>query len=181
MSRLARRPLPILASCQVKLDPGQVVVTGPKGSLTVPIPAKISLKLDDQGQSIVFTRLGQDKQTRASFGSLYSHLRNAINGTVNGFTKEIEIRGTGYKAQASGSKLTLRVGFIHPVEFTAPEGIVFTVPEETRVIISGFDRQLVGQIASSIRKVRPPEPYKGKGIRYLGELVRQKAGKTAKA
>jgi large subunit ribosomal protein L6 len=159
--------------------PAGVTVTGPKGELKLILPLKINVEIKDN--QVIVTRVSEDKKTRSNHGTVRAHLNNMIKGVVELWKKEMEIKGTGYKASLAGNKLKLLVGFIHPVEIIAPIGVFFEVPEETKVIITGADKTKVGQVASNIRKVRPPEPYKGKGIRYANEFIKLKAGKKAKA
>jgi len=179
MSRIGRLPISIPTGVTVNIDSNIVTITGPKGSLIVKIPFKIIVENKDN--QIIVGRLSEDKKIRACHGATRAHINNAILGVQNPWVKELVIKGTGYKASANGNKLKLLVGFIHPVEMTAPEGIFFQVPEETKIIVSGIDKTVVGQVASNIRKVRPPEPYKGKGVRYANEFIKLKAGKKAKA
>ena len=179
MSRIGRLPITIPEAVTVTLDKKTVTVTGPKGTLTYTLPPKIEAKIDN-GQ-IALTRLSEDKQTRSNHGSARSHLQNMITGVETPWNKELEIRGTGYKASVDGNKLTVLAGYIHPVYVTAPDGITITVAEESKITVSGADKEVVGQIASNIRKIRTPEPYKGKGVRYVDEFIKLKAGKTAKA
>ena len=179
MSRIGRQIIIIPENVTVKSEGSLVTVTGPKGTLTYTVPLKIQVSIENN--QVKVTRLGEDKQTRSNHGSVRAHLNNMIKGVVTFWTKELEIRGTGYKASVSGDKLTILAGFIHPVFITAPEGITISVAEETKISVSGCNREIVGQVASNIRKIRTPEPYKGKGIRYLNEFIKLKAGKTAKA
>lgn len=179
MSRIGRLPITIPEAVTVTLDKKTVTVTGPKGTLTYTLPPKIEAKIDN-GQ-ITLTRLSEDKQTRSNHGSTRSHLQNMITGVETPWSKELEIRGTGYKASVDGNKLTVLAGYIHPVYIIAPDGITITVAEESKITVSGADKEVVGQIASNIRKIRTPEPYKGKGVRYVDEFIKLKAGKTAKA
>ncbi len=182
MSRIGKQLITIPSGVTVTVSPDQgrmVTVSGPKGSLEINIPFKINVEIVDN--HIKVTRVSEDKKVKACHGATRAHLNNMVKGVQNFWTKELEIKGTGYKASVSGNKLKLLVGFIHPVEIVAPIGVEFQVPEETKIIISGTDRMKVGQVASNIRKIRPPEPYKGKGIRYLNEFIKLKAGKKAKA
>ena len=179
MSRIGKQPISIPSGVTATVDKNVVTVAGPKGNLSLVLPPKINAEVKD-GQLIV-SRLTEDKKTKANHGATRSHLNNMINGVQNHWQKDLESRGTGYKASLNGNKLKINVGFIHPVEVTAPEGITFQVQEETKITVSGADRMVVGQVASNIRKIRPPEPYKGKGIRYVDEFIKLKAGKKAKA
>lgn len=179
MSRIGKQIIIIPENVTIKSEASQVTVTGPQGTLSLSIPSKINVVIENN--QIKITRAAEDKQTRSNHGTFRAHLNNMVTGVVTPWTKELEIRGTGYKASVSGNKLTVLAGYIHPVIITAPEGITITVNEDTKITISGSDREKVGQVASNIRKIRPPEPYKGKGIRYLNEFIKLKAGKTAKA
>ena len=182
MSRIGKQLITIPTGVTVTISPDQgrmVTVSGPKGTLDLTIPFKINVEVVDGHVKV--TRVSEDKKVKACHGATRAHLNNMIKGVQNFWTKELEIKGTGYKASVNGNKLKLLVGFIHPVEIVAPVGVEFQVPEETKIIVSGTDRMKVGQVASNIRKVRPPEPYKGKGVRYLNEFIKLKAGKKAKA
>ncbi len=179
MSRIGKQIITIPENVTVKSEGSLVTVTGPMGTMTHSLPLKTQVSIENNQIKVI--RLAEDKQTRSNHGSLRAHLNNIVKGVVTPWTKELEIRGTGYKASVSGNKLTVLAGYIHPVIIEAPEGITITVNEETKIVVSGSNREVVGQIASNIRKIRPPEPYKGKGIRYLNEFIKLKAGKTAKA
>jgi len=179
MSRIGRLPISIPDGVTVTVEASQVVVTGPKGSLKLAIPSAIKVEVQD-GQVIV-SCLSETKQNRAKHGSIRAIINNMIRGTVDPWKKELEIRGTGYKASVNGNKLIVSAGYIHPVEIVAPEGVQFSVNQDTNITVIGCDKVKVGQVASNIRKIRKPEPYKGKGIRYVGEFIKLKAGKTAKA
>jgi len=179
MSRIGRLPISIPSGVTVNIDSNMVTVSGPKGTLTLKTPLKI--KVEEKEGKVVVSRLSEDKKIRSNHGSTRAHLNNMIKGVQNHWKKELLIKGTGYKAVLSGNKLVVSAGYIHPVEVVAPEGIQFQVLEDTKVTISGPDKTIVGQVASNIRKIRTPEPYKGKGIRYVDEFIKLKAGKTAKA
>ena len=179
MSRIGSQLITIPENVTVAVDKSIVTVTGPKGVLTLNLPARIEVTVLEN--ILTVTRLSEDKKTRSNHGAIRAHINNMIIGVVTGWQKELEVRGTGYKASVSGDKLTVIAGFIHPVFITAPKDVVFTVNDDTKIIVSGLDKTIVGQVASNIRKIRPPEPYKGKGIRYLNEFIKLKAGKTAKA
>jgi large subunit ribosomal protein L6 len=179
MSRIGKQLINIPAGVTVVVNSNEITVTGPKGELKLILPLKINVEIKDN--QVIVTRVSEDKKTRSNHGTVRAHLNNMIKGVVELWKKEMEIKGTGYKASLAGNKLKLLVGFIHPVEIIAPIGVFFEVPEETKVIITGADKTKVGQVASNIRKVRPPEPYKGKGIRYANEFIKLKAGKKAKA
>lgn len=178
MSRIGKQPVSIPPSVNVQIDKTQVTVTGPQGSLTLLLPAKIKVEVKDD--QILITALGNDKQNKSNHGTTRAHLNNMVQGVVTPFSKQLEIRGTGYKASLAGSQLTLIVGFIHPVKITAPAGITFQVDDETKITVTGPDKTLVGQMASIIRQVKKPEPYQGKGIRYADEFIKLKPGKAAK-
>jgi len=179
MSRIGKQPITIPSGVTITIDKNIVTVAGPKGTLYLTVPQKINVEVKDS--QIIVTRVTEDKKVKACHGATRAHLNNMVSGVQTHWKKELEIKGTGYKASVNGNKLRVNVGFIHPVDFTAPVGVEFQVPEETKIIISGADKTVVGQIASNIRKVRPPEPYKGKGIRYVNEFIKLKAGKKAKA
>jgi large subunit ribosomal protein L6 len=179
MSRIGKQLITIPTGVTVTVDKNTVTVAGPKGSLNLTVPFKINVEVKDG--KIFVTRVSEDKKIKACHGATRAHLNNMVKGVQTPWIKELEIKGTGYKASVNGNKLKLLVGFIHPVEIVAPVGVEFQVPEETKIIVSGADRMAVGQVASNIRKVRPPEPYKGKGIRYAKEFIKLKAGKKAKA
>lgn len=182
MSRIGKQSITIPAGVTVSVSSDQgrkVAISGPKGNLELSIPYKINV--ESIGGQIKVTRVSEDKKVKACHGATRAHLNNMVKGVQTLWTKELEIKGTGYKASVNGNKLKLLVGFINPIEIIAPDGIEFQVTEETKIIVSGANRMKVGQVASNIRKVRPPEPYKGKGIRYLNEFIKLKAGKKAKA
>ena len=177
MSRIGKQPIEIPDGVNVGVDPGRVTVNGPLGELTQNVPARILIEKED-GQLLVKrpTERGDD---RALHGLTRSLVANMVEGVTNGFEKRLEIQGVGYRAALRGTALELNVGYSHPVVIDAPAGITFEVPVQTEVIVKGIDKQQVGEIAAEIRDVRPPEPYKGKGIRYRGEYVRRKVGKRA--
>jgi large subunit ribosomal protein L6 len=177
MSRIGKQPIPIPDAVNVAIDPGRVTVNGPLGELTQNVPARISIEKED-GQLVVKrpTERGDD---RALHGLTRSLVANMVEGVTNGFEKRLEIQGVGYRASLRGTALELNVGYSHPVVIDAPAGITFEVPVQTEILVKGIDKQQVGEIAAEIRDVRPPEPYKGKGIRYQGEYVRRKVGKRA--
>jgi large subunit ribosomal protein L6 len=162
---------------EVKAD--HLVVTGKKGELTSPIPPGISVE-QDKGE-MTFSRASEDKQTRAYHGLARALAANAVTGVSEGFRRELEVRGIGYKAAVQGSTLNMALGFSHPVEFPVPDGLQIQTPEPTKIIIEGIDKQLVGETAAQIRRIRPPDAYKGKGIRYSDEIVRTKVGKAGVA
>jgi len=177
MSRIGKQPIEIPDGVNVAVDPGRVTVNGPLGELTQNVPARILIEKED-GQLLVKrpTERGDD---RALHGLTRSLVANMVEGVTNGFEKRLEIQGVGYRAALRGTALELNVGYSHPVVIDAPAGITFEVPVQNEIIVKGIDKQQVGEIAAEIRDVRPPEPYKGKGIRYRGEYVRRKVGKRA--
>jgi large subunit ribosomal protein L6 len=177
MSRIGRKPIEVPAGVIVSLDPGRVTVSGPKGELRQDVPAR--MKIEQEDGSIIVTRPTERGDDRALHGLTRTLIANMVEGVTNGFEKRLEIQGVGYRAALAGSNLELQVGYSHSVRITPREGISFEVPIPTQVIVRGIDKQVVGQTAAEIRKVRPPEPYKGKGIRYEGEFVRRKVGKRA--
>ena len=177
MSRIGKRPIEVPAGVIVSVDPGRVTVSGPKGELRQDVPTR--MKIEQEDGSIVVTRPTERGDDRALHGLTRTLIANMVEGVTNGFEKRLEIQGVGYRAALSGTDLELQVGYSHPVRITPREGISFEVPVPTQVIVRGIDKQVVGQTAAEIRKVRPPEPYKGKGIRYEGEFVRRKVGKRA--
>jgi large subunit ribosomal protein L6 len=179
MSRVGKQPIPVPSGVEVSIDGAHVTVKGPKGTLEHDAPATIVVSRD--GDDIVVTRADDERENRALHGLTRSLVANMVHGVSEGYSRELEIVGVGYRATAQGpSKIELQLGFSHPVQFEAPEGITFEVPQPTRITVRGHDKQLVGQVAANIRKIRKPEPYKGKGIRYSDEYVRRKAGKSAK-
>jgi len=177
MSRIGRQPIPVPAGVLVSVDPGRVTVSGPKGELRTVVPQR--MKIDQEDGVITVTRPTERGEDRALHGLTRTLVANMVEGVTNGFEKRLEIQGVGYRAAMSGTNLELQVGYSHPVRITPRQGIEFEVPAPTQVIVRGIDKQMVGQTAAEIRKVRPPEPYKGKGIRYEGEYVRRKVGKRA--
>ena len=179
MSRVGKEPIAIPSGVDVTLEGRRVVVKGPNGTLAHQAPEAITVSRD--GDTLVVTRPDDERENRALHGLTRSLVHNMVVGVSEGFSRELEIVGVGYRAQAQGpSKLELQVGFSHPVRFEAPDGVTFEVPQPTRIVVRGAIKQLVGQVAADVRKSRPPEPYKGKGIRYVDEHVQRKAGKSAK-
>ncbi|MGI8606403.1 MAG: 50S ribosomal protein L6 [Gaiellaceae bacterium] len=177
MSRIGKSPIPLPSGVNVSISPGRVMVNGPLGELSQQLPQRIAV--EQQENQIVVTRPTERGQDRALHGLTRSLVANMVEGVTKGFEKTLEIQGVGYRASLRGTSLELNVGFSHPVSVNPPQGITFDVPQPTVVIVKGIDKQQVGQIASEIRRVRPPEPYKGKGIRYEGEYVARKLGKRA--
>jgi len=178
MSRIGKMPVDMPSGVDVKVDGSQVTVKGSKGELSRLFNDRVSFSVEDGVITVV--REDDTRESRALHGLSRALLANMVHGVSEGFTKVLEIQGVGYRASLKGSDIELLVGFSHPVDVKAPKGITFEVPEPTRIVVSGIDKEQVGQIAADIRKVRPPEPYKGKGIRYAGEYVRRKAGKAGK-
>jgi large subunit ribosomal protein L6 len=177
MSRIGKKPIPLPAGVTVSIEPELVQVNGPRGTLAERIPRDITVAQD--GERLVVTRPTDRGQHRALHGLTRSLVANMVEGVTSGFQKTLEIQGVGYRAALKGRDLELALGYSHPVSVKAPEGIEFEVPQPTRVIVKGNSKQMVGELAANIRKQRPPEPYKGKGIRYEGEYVARKVGKRA--
>jgi large subunit ribosomal protein L6 len=177
MSRIGRKPVPVPEAVTVELAPGNIAVKGPKGELTQTLSQEMTVTQADGNVSVA--RPTDRGEHRALHGLTRSLIANMVEGVTEGFEKRLEIQGVGYRAALKGKNLDLALGFSHPVSIEAPEGIEFEVPQPTEVIVRGIDKQLVGQVAADIRKRRPPEPYKGKGIRYKGEQVLRKVGKRA--
>jgi large subunit ribosomal protein L6 len=177
MSRIGRKPIPIPDAVSVEVAPGRVSVKGPKGELEQQLSPDMAIERDDG--AIVVKRPTDRGEHRALHGLTRSLIANMVEGVTDGFEKRLEIQGVGYRAQLKGKKLEMALGYSHPVSLEPPEGIEFEVPQPTEIVVRGIDKQLVGQVAADIRKRRPPEPYKGKGIRYRGEHVLRKVGKRA--
>jgi len=179
VSRVGRKPIPIVKGVSVSKKDGMIVVKGPKGELSAIVHPDISIDLNQS--EVVVTRHSDEKPQRALHGLWRALIQNMIFGVTQGYTKKLEIVGVGYRAEIKGKKLQLMVGYSHPIVFGPPEGIMLETPTQTNIVISGIDKQLVGLVAAKIRSFRPPEPYKGKGIKYEGEYIRRKAGKAAAA
>ena len=177
MSRIGRKPIPVPDGVTVTIDRGVVSVNGPLGTLTQDVPLR--MKVEQRDGEIVVTRPTERGDDRALHGLTRTLVANMVEGVTKGFEKRLEIQGVGYRAAARGNGIDLSVGFSHTVPVDAPEGITFEVPNPTTIVVRGVDKQQVGQVAANIRRVRPPEPYKGKGIRYAGEIVARKVGKRA--
>ncbi|MFM8883328.1 MAG: 50S ribosomal protein L6 [Solirubrobacterales bacterium] len=177
MSRIGKSPITVPEGVEVVIEPGLVTVKGPKGELSEKISRDLTVSQD--GDTVTVTRPTDRGEHRALHGLSRSLIANMVEGVTNGFEKTLEIQGVGYRAQLKGKDLVLALGYSHPVEITAPEGIEFEVPEPTEVKVRGISKQMVGETAANIRKRRPPEPYKGKGIRYRDEHVIRKVGKRA--
>jgi large subunit ribosomal protein L6 len=179
MSRIGRNPITVPSNVEVSVAGDVVTVKGPQATMTRTVPSGITL--DQEGDTLVVSRESDETAQKALHGLTRTLVSNMVVGVTQGWSKELEIIGVGYRASAGApGVLDLALGFSHPIKFTAPEGVTFEVPTPTRVIIKGPDKEIVGQVAANIRKLRKPEPYKGKGVRYLGERVARKAGKAAK-
>jgi large subunit ribosomal protein L6 len=177
MSRIGKRPIEVPAGVIVSVDPGRVTVSGPRGELRQDVPQRMQIAHDEG--VITVTRPTERGQDRALHGLTRTLIANMVEGVTQGFEKRLEIQGVGYRATMAGTDLELQVGYSHSVKIKPRQGIEFEVPVPTQVVVRGIDKQVVGQTAAEIRKVRPPEPYKGKGIRYEGEHVRRQVGKRA--
>lgn len=179
MSRIGKAPITVPGGVDIAIDGASVTVKGPKGTLSREVPGAITVRKEES--QLIVERPNDERQNRSLHGLTRTLVSNMVVGVTDGFSKELEIIGVGYRAEAvSPTTLRLALGFSHPVLMEAPEGITFEVPTQTRVIVRGIDKEVVGQVAANIRAVRKPEPYKGKGVRYLGEKVLRKAGKTGK-
>ena len=178
MSRIGNKPIVVPDGVEVKIDGNAVTVKGPKGTLSKEFHKNINIAMEDK--TITLTRCDDEPQNRALHGLTRTLLANMIEGTTNEFTRQLEINGVGYRAQKNGTKLVLTLGYSHPVEMEAPEGITFEVPNPNTIIVRGIDKELVGQTAAVIRTKRPPEVYRGKGIKYAEEVIRRKEGKAGK-
>ena len=178
MSRIGKEPISVPTDVNISIQGRNVGVTGPKGSLDLDLPGEIDVRQEDG--TVLVERPNDDRKNKALHGLTRSLINNMVIGVSEGFKKELEIVGVGYRAAKSGDGLELQLGFSHPVKVKAPEGITFDVPEPTQIIVSGINKEVIGQVAADIRSYRKPEPYKGKGIRYVGEHVARKAGKAAK-
>ena len=177
MSRIGRQPIAVPDGVEISIEPELVKVKGPKGELEERVSREIGVA--QENGEIVVTRSTDRGEHRALHGLTRSLIYNMVEGVTNGFEKRLEIQGVGYRANLQGNKLVLALGYSHPVEMEAPAGIDFEVPQPTRIVVRGISKQVVGEVAANIRKARPPEPYKGKGIRYEGEYVQRKVGKRA--
>jgi large subunit ribosomal protein L6 len=179
MSRIGKAPIAVPGGVDVSIAGADITVKGPKGTLSRTLPGAITIRQDDS--ALVVERPDDARENRSLHGLSRTLVSNMVVGVTDGFTKELEIIGVGYRAEAQGpTTLRLALGFSHPVVVNAPEGITFETPSQTRIIVKGIDKEVVGQVAANIRSIRKPEPYKGKGVRYLGEKVLRKAGKTGK-
>jgi large subunit ribosomal protein L6 len=177
MSRIGKAPIEIPSGVNVSLSPGRVMVNGPLGELSQQIPVR--MQIEQENGTITVTRPTERGEDRALHGLTRSQIANMVEGVTPGFEKRLELQGVGYRAALQGTDLRLDVGYSHPVVMKPPQGITFEVPVPTQILVKGVDKQQVGQTAAEVRRVRPPEPYKGKGIRYEGEYVRRKVGKRA--
>ena len=176
MSRIGKQPVVLPAGVSAQVADGVVTLKGPKGELALKVAETVTVAVE--GAQLTVARAGDDKQSRADHGTTRALLRNMAGGVKDGYVRELEIQGVGFKASVAGNQLTLNVGYSHPVEYGVPDGIRVEVSDGTNIKVSGIDKQLVGQVSARIRSFRPPEPYKGKGVRYKDERVRRKAGKT---
>jgi large subunit ribosomal protein L6 len=176
MSRIGKRPITVPAKVQVAIDGTKVVVKGPKGELSRDLPSHVIVS--QEGETLLVTRRDDTRTSRQMHGLSRTLVANMVEGVSQGFQRRLEIQGVGYRAQVQGRNLVLNIGYSHQVQIEPPDGVQFAVENNTNVIVSGYDKEVVGNTAAKIRAVRPPEPYKGKGIRYAGEVVRRKAGKT---
>jgi large subunit ribosomal protein L6 len=177
VSRIGKQPIPVPDGVEVTIEPELVKVKGPKGELEERVSRDIGV--EQQDGDVLVTRPTDRGEHRALHGLTRSLIANMVEGVTNGYEKRLEIQGVGYRAQLQGNKLVMALGYSHPVEMEAPAGIDFEVPQPTRIVVRGISKQVVGEVAANIRKARPPEPYKGKGIRYEGEYVQRKVGKRA--
>ena len=178
MSRIGRMPIDIPGGVEVKIDGQAVTVKGPKGELALTVASPIEVAIEDN--QVVVTRPDDERASRSLHGLTRTLIANQIIGVTQGYSKGLEVVGTGYRVQAKGESIEFALGFSHPVTVTPPAGITFTVEGNNKLTVSGIDKQAVGEVAANIRKIRKPEPYKGKGVRYAGEVVRRKAGKSGK-
>ena len=178
MSRIGNKPITVPAGIDVTIDGQKITVKGPKGTLERTVNDNISIKLENG--VIVVARPNDEKENRSLHGLTRTLINNMIQGVSNEYTKQLEINGVGYRAQKQGTKLVMNLGYSHPVEMEAPEGITFDVPNPNQIIVRGIDKELVGQTAAVVRTKRPPEVYRGKGIKYVEEVIRRKEGKTGK-
>lgn len=177
MSRIGKEPVPIPNGVNVTLDGAALTVDGPRGELSWVVPAGINVSVEDG--TVVVTRPDDERRSRELHGLTRSLIANMVTGVTEGYRRELEIQGVGYRVAKQGQSLRLQLGFSHDVDVDPPKGITFECPTNTRIVVEGANKQQVGQVAANIRKLRPPEPYKGKGIRYAGEVIRRKAGKAA--
>lgn len=177
MSRIGRKPIPAVKGVTVEKKDGTIRVAGPKGELSAVVPGSIGVEIKEK--EILVSRSSDEKAQAALHGTWRALISSMMKGVSEGFQKKLEIVGVGYKAEVKGKKIQLALGYSHPILFEPPRGIKIEIPQPTNIVISGIDKQLVGQVAAKIRSFRPPEPYKGKGVKYEGEYIRRKAGKAA--
>ena len=178
MSRIGKRPISVPSKVTIAIDGSHIAVKGPKGELSRVLPSAVTV--EQEGETLLVKRQDESRSSRQLHGLSRTLVANMVEGVSQGFQRRLEIQGVGYRAQVQGRNLVLNVGYSHQVQIEPPEGVQLAVETNTNVIVSGFDKELVGNTAAKIRAVRPPEPYKGKGIRYAGEAVRRKAGKAGK-
>jgi large subunit ribosomal protein L6 len=176
MSRVGKKPIVVPKDVKIRISADSLEVQGPKGKLQSPIPPGISFEV--QGAELLCSRKNEERQVRAFHGLARALAQNAVTGVTTGFSRELDIVGVGYRAALEGSKVVFALGYSHPVEFKVPEGIKIAIDKQTHIVVSGNDRQQVGQVAAEIRRLRKPDPYKQKGIRYMGEILKKKAGKA---
>ena len=176
MSRVGKKTIAAVKGVDIKVGGGEVTVKGPKGELKMPLTDEVSVKIEN-GEVNIEARNPNERKSKAMWGTTRANIQNMVTGVTTGFTKDLELVGVGYRAAMKGAVLSLQLGFSHDVDIPAPAGITFAVPKQTEIKITGIDKQLVGETAAKIRKIRPPEPYKAKGVRYAGETVRRKEGK----
>lgn len=177
MSRIGRKPVTITKGVKIEKKDDLIKVVGPKGELSARIPSEISVEI--KGEEVVVTRASSEKRVRALHGTWRALINNMVKGVSEGYQRKLEIVGVGYKAEMKGKRLQMALGYSHPILFEPPADIKIEVPIPTNILISGISKQVVGQVAAKLRSFRPPEPYKGKGVKYAGEYIRRKAGKTA--
>jgi large subunit ribosomal protein L6 len=178
MSRIGRKPIPLPAGVKVAVTGQEVKVEGPKGKLELTVHPAIQVSLEESGNELVVKRGDDERQSRALHGLTRSLVNNMVVGVSQGYVKKLEIQGVGYQAQLKGKQVALQVGFANQILLDPPVGVTVTLPDPTHIVVTGVDKQAVGQFAAELRKTRPPEPYKGKGVRYEGEVVRRKSGKA---
>lgn len=178
MSRIGRKEVTVPSGVAIQASSDEVQVKGPKGQLTFPLFREVAVEMEDGVARVVTTGAGTARRASALQGLVRAHLANMVAGVTQGFEKSLEIQGTGWNCKVAGRGIELQIGFSHPVQCDPPEGVEVVCPSNTKIVVTGIDKQAVGQFAANIRKVRPPEPYKGKGIRYVDEQVRRKAGKS---
>ena len=178
MSRIGNQPVGIPDGVEIRLDGGSFAVKGPKGELDMRLRPEITVEKSEDGKSLVIKRISENRSARAYHGLTRALVNNMVRGVTEGFTKKLEIHGVGYNARVQGRDLRLAIGFCHPVDFDVPEGLAVDCPTNVSIVITGCDKQAVGQFAAMVRAIRPPEPYNAKGIRYEGEYIQRKAGKS---